>query len=138
MCVIDCGTAITVDAVDADGQHQGGLIVPGLEMMRGALLKHTHGVIYDMEADSSVEADLLGRNTRGCVEGGTLYAVIAFIDRVVSDLRKELGGEMQCSITGGDAPRVLPLLRGEYRHEPHLVLQGLARLAGSEGAEPAS
>ena len=36
-CIVDCGTAITVDLIDADGRHQGGLISPGLALMKKSL-----------------------------------------------------------------------------------------------------
>jgi type III pantothenate kinase len=41
LCVVDAGTAVKVDSVDADGQHLGGLIVPGIHMMREALMNKT-------------------------------------------------------------------------------------------------
>ena len=44
ICVIDCGSAITIDAVNAKGEHVGGLIVPGISMMRNALVKGTSGI----------------------------------------------------------------------------------------------
>ena len=43
-CVIDCGTAVTLDVVDNDGQHLGGLIMPGLTMMRSALKQGAEGI----------------------------------------------------------------------------------------------
>ena len=44
VCVISAGTAVTVDFMGADGVHQGGSIMPGLEMMRQALIKETSGI----------------------------------------------------------------------------------------------
>ena len=41
VCVVDAGTATTIDLVTASGQHQGGLILPGLELMQSALLRRT-------------------------------------------------------------------------------------------------
>ena len=34
LCVVDAGTAVTIDLVAASGRHQGGVIVPGLDLMR--------------------------------------------------------------------------------------------------------
>ena len=42
-CVVDCGTALTIDALDANGVYRGGVILPGLALMRAALLR-TQGV----------------------------------------------------------------------------------------------
>lgn len=128
VCVIDCGTAITIDALTASGEHQGGLIIPGLTMMRRALLTDTQGIDSKMDDETGCCA-ILARDTQGGVNGGTLYTVISVIDRVTTDLATELGNSMTCLITGGDAPTLLPLLAGRYRHEPRLVLQGLAIFA---------
>lgn len=124
-CVVDCGTAVTLDALGADGVHLGGLIVPGLNMMRQALTANTRGIPDEPEGQVS----LLARDTRDAVTGGTLYTLVAVIDRVTEDVTVELGGRLERIITGGDAERVLPLLTGPYRHEPDLVLQGLAVMA---------
>lgn len=128
VCVVDCGTAITIDVLTADGGHQGGLIVPGLTLMRRALLANTQDISSKMGGETGAIA-ILARDTQGGVNGGTLYAVISVIDRVTADLAAELGGNMTRVITGGDAPALLPLLAGNYRHEPLLVLQGLAIVA---------
>ena len=128
VCVIGCGTAITIDVLTASGEHQGGLIVPGLTMMRRALLTNTQDIGSKM-GDESSEIDILARDTQGGVNGGTLYTAISVIDRVTTDLAAELGNNMIRVITGGDAPALLPLLAGQYHHEPMLVLQGLAIFA---------
>lgn len=133
VCVIDCGTALTVDAVGADGQHLGGLIVPGLGMMRDSLLDGAQGIDYATESEVENADSLLAHNTRGGVEYGSLYTILAFIDRVSTDLQRELGDNMQCILTGGDAPDILPLLARDVLHQPHLVLEGLAiRVTESE------
>lgn len=127
-CVVDCGTAVTVDVLDQDGQHLGGVIMPGLHLMRHALLE-TAQIAYTPGAHESAHLAPFARDTQEAVNYGTLYAVIAGIERVVSDAVTTVGGDMSRFITGGDAPRLLPLLGAGYRHEPHLVLQGLARIA---------
>lgn len=131
VCVVSCGTAITIDVLTGNGEHQGGLIVPGLSMMRRALLEGTQGIAQNLTpSGSGGQPALLARDTQGGVQGGTLYATVAVIDRVVADVGAELRTAMTCVITGGDATTLLPLLAGRYRHEPDLVLQGLAIIAG--------
>ncbi|MCU0937015.1 MAG: type III pantothenate kinase [Gammaproteobacteria bacterium] len=131
-CVVDCGSAVTADALSAEGEHLGGLILPGLALMRHSLQQGTAGVRPAGDADVS----LLARNTAGAVAGGTLYALVATVDRIASDLTAELGGRVEALLTGGDAPLLLPLLGRRWRHEPDLVLRGLAVLANevAEGA----
>ena len=130
-CVVDCGTAITIDAVSENGKHQGGLILPGITLMRDSLCKRAVGVKLDEEPCTDASRSLLARETTGAVIGGTLYAAVASIDRITADVRAELGSRTRCIITGGDAPVVLPLLSGSYQHKKDLVLEGLAHIAKS-------
>jgi type III pantothenate kinase len=127
VCVIDCGTAITIDVVSHNGEHLGGLIIPGIEMMRNSLVKGTTGI--KLQKAQPAEVSLLARDTEGAVIGGTLYTSIAVIDRVVSDITETLGRNIAYVITGGDAANLLPLLQHQYISEPDLVLQGLALVA---------
>jgi len=127
-CVIDAGTAVTIDVLNANGVHQGGLIIPGLAIMRRALLENTEALQPATETPASGDVSLLARDTQDGVNGGTLYALVAVIDRVVADVRTELGSEMTRIMTGGDAETLLPLLAGNYHHHPDLVLKGLAAL----------
>ncbi|TNF38440.1 MAG: type III pantothenate kinase, partial [Gammaproteobacteria bacterium] len=67
VCVIDCGTAVTLDMVNANGQHLGGLIMPGLDMMLSGLMKGTQGI-----QATAGNACPLGRNTADAVYSGCL------------------------------------------------------------------
>ncbi len=124
-CVVDCGTAVTVDALSADGEFLGGVILAGLHMARAALLADTQGIRGADGADS----DCLARVTGDGVAAGTLFGLAGAIERVVAEQRKRLGAEARVVMTGGDAPRLLPLLSGRIAHEPDLVLQGLKLIA---------
>ena len=94
-----------------------------------SILRSTKNLYIVKMGNESSEIDILARDTPGGVKGGTLYTVISVIDRVTTDLAAELGNNMTRVITGGDAPALLPLLAGQYHHEPMLVLQGLAIFA---------
>lgn len=121
-CVVDCGTALTIDLVAADGQHQGGVILPGLGMMQESLLRNTH-----LPVDSVDNKGLLAmaNNTRDAVTNGALYACVAAIDRVTHEAAQKTGKQPSCVITGGDSERLLPLLQQPCLHEPDLVLKGI-------------
>jgi type III pantothenate kinase len=123
--VVDSGTALTIDALAGDGRHEGGVIVPGIELMRRSLTSGTRG-ISDLEGGA---VSLLAADTAGAVHGGTLYTAVAAIDRITADVVSEWGGEGQRVITGGDAGELLPLLNATYHYEPDLVLKGLAVIA---------
>lgn len=128
-CIVDCGTALTIDALDRSGQHLGGLIMPGLGMMREFLLKNVPGIAEAKQKESAGGTALLAQDTKQAIAGGSLYAAVAAIDRVSNDVRTELKSPMELILTGGDAPQVAPLLRGPWRHEPQLVLKGMALIA---------
>ncbi len=123
--VIDCGTAVTVDALSASGQHLGGLILPGLKMMRDSLFSEAQG-IAETEQGDPVPGMLFANNTSTAVEVGCHYSIIAFIERVIADMKKEMGEDLNCILTGGDAEEVLPLLSVKVDHQALLILQGLA------------
>jgi type III pantothenate kinase len=133
--IIDCGTAITIDALDGDGKHLGGLIVPGMELMTSALAGNAAGIELQGEAESQ-SVSLLGSCTESAVAGGVLYTAVALVDRVCQDLRAELGNKAHMLISGGDAERILPLLANRVNHDPNLVLKGLAVFAeGTAGCD---
>ena len=129
-CIVDAGTAVTVDFLTADGEHSGGMIVPGLALSRGSLDQGT-GRIGSSESECESDSGLaLAGNTLDAVRTGTRYQLTAFLDRLMQDLVTR-GGEVHGLLTGGDAVTLLPLLRPPFEHRPHLVLEGLVELARS-------
>jgi len=127
VCIVDCGTAITLDMLGADGVHQGGLILPGVEMLQQVLLKNT---ALTNTSRTQEPASLFAVGTADAVNGGALYMAVAAIDRIVADMASALDAHPDVVITGGDARRILTLLACPARHDPELVLRGLAMLAG--------
>ncbi|MDP1707857.1 MAG: type III pantothenate kinase [Gammaproteobacteria bacterium] len=129
VCVIDCGTAITLDTLMDDGDHVGGIILPGLALMQRAVCDHTQLIATDV-AQAPYPLTPHARSTHAAVQCGALYAVVGAIERAVADTEAALGTEVSRIITGGDAQAVLAHLNGHYQHQPDLVLQGLAIVAG--------
>lgn len=127
LCIVDCGTAITVDMLAADGMHQGGLILPGVEMMKRMLLKNT---AVKSTSCTQASANLFAMDTEDAINSGALYMAVAAIDRIVADMAATPGAHPDVVLTGGDASRILTLLACPARHDPELVLKGLAILAG--------
>lgn len=120
-CLVDCGTAVTVDGLSPVGQHIGGLVLPGLWLMRRALAAHTNAIEETRAGDAAV---LLAHNTPDGVVAGTAHAIAACIDRVANEIKRRFN-EAQCIITGGDARFITPLLTDRFVMIPNLVLQGL-------------
>lgn len=126
LAVIDCGTAVTVDALSASGDFLGGIIVPGIALQRQALLAGTGGI----RAADGDESTALARSTGDAVAAGTLYAVLGAIERACGEFERALGAPFELVLTGGDALRIQAQLERSARHVPDLVLRGLARVAG--------
>lgn len=123
--VIDCGSAITLDAVSAKGMHAGGFIVPGLRMLERSLTGGTGSV----RIDSGVGRGLApGRSTTECVQNGVLRMSVAFITDAMVALQQSLQDTCSIFITGGDAGALTPFLPATIEHAPELVLNGLERV----------
>ena len=121
--VIDAGTCITVDFVDANGVYHGGAIMPGLKMNLQAL--HTFTAKLPLIDIEGVEkAPVLGRSTGESILAGTLGATLLALAGYVA-LYKEKAPELQVLITGGDARRLVASGANGWEYEPHLTLIGM-------------
>jgi type III pantothenate kinase len=130
VCVVDCGTAVTLDMVAAGGEHRGGLIFPGIEVMQQLLLENTAQLRL---AGKQPVATPLADTTAAGIYSGAVYLLAAGIERSVADMRTQQGISIDIVMTGGDAGRILPLLHGKAQHAADLVLRGIAMLAGEDG-----
>ena len=131
VCVFDCGTALTADVVAGDGRHLGGLIMPGLTMMRQSLSSGTEA-IPEISASGDQADNWLAGNTRDAVSSGTQYMQLAVIRQFVSDARKALGEEPVCVVTGGAARPVQAMLGDRCHYDPDLVFHGMLVMAGTD------
>ncbi len=128
VCVIDCGTAVTIDALNGDGRHLGGVIVPGIATMQQSLLRNTDGIARAIEPQDQAGHEVLANNTRTGLDKGALYAVCGAIEHTVTKIKRSTQMPIVCIVTGGDANSILAELEGDYHCHPHLVLQGLQAL----------
>lgn len=133
VCVVDAGTAVTIDAMDNTGQHLGGQIIPGIRLMSSALAGETYSIGVRRAVNRDPEPGLasFAGNTGDAVHSGTLNAVCGAIERASGAMRAA-GLRPRIVLTGGDASRILKQLGGSVLHRPHLVLQGLARMVQSK------
>ncbi|HKE94218.1 MAG TPA: type III pantothenate kinase [Povalibacter sp.] len=127
-CIVGVGTALTIDGVDASGQHLGGVIVPGPDLMVSSLLRNTSDIAQRAVQGSATQA-LFADNTLGAIHQGAAHALAALIERAIDSMRSKAGSEPALLLTGGAAPVIAPLIRVPYESVPDLVLQGLAHYA---------
>jgi type III pantothenate kinase len=121
-CLVVCaGTATTVDVLDAEGNFQGGLILPGVELMCRALAAHTAQLPL---ADGRFAG--LPRNTMDAIVSGCLQAQAGAVERMFEQVAALPGAS--CLVGGGAAGQFFDLLRVPKRRVDNLVLEGLARI----------
>ncbi len=128
-CIVDVGTAATIDGLDADGHHLGGLIVPGPDLMITSLMRST-SEIAPRSSSGHFDDRFFADNTLGAVYQGAVQALAALIERAVLVIESRTGAAPVLILTGGAGDRVRDLLGPELRWVPDLVLRGLAVLAG--------
>ena len=117
-CIVDCGTAITIDCLNNHGEHLGGLISPGLRLMKQSLYQGAENLSL---SDKQYKAGL-SSCTEAAIYTGTLYAAAGLIEKSINNL---------CScqtvvMTGGDAELLAKYLEFESIIEPDFVLKGLS------------
>jgi type III pantothenate kinase len=117
-CIVDCGTAITVDLIDADGKHQGGLISPGLTLMKKSLAEGTEVLQYYETNYAFGPANF----TEAAIHSGTLSAAVGLIKHVLTTQ----SSDTQLILTGGDAEIISKQLGIKPVIDTDLVLRGLA------------
>jgi type III pantothenate kinase len=132
LCVIDSGTATTVDLIDASGQHLGGAILPGIYTMRRSLGKYTSALFA---ADGLISP--FSDNTASGIAGGTGYASVGAMDRLVFEA-EQLVSDLTTVVTGGESQILESLMHASVIRDPLLVLKGVSVIAGEMSAEEIS
>ncbi len=127
--IVDAGSAITLDFVTNRGQHLGGYIVPGLNMMQQSLFAGTSGArVRAVTVDTSCMHLSPGQDTDAAVRNGCLAMAAGFIHNSLVSFESDA----VLFVTGGDADLLAPYTETDTlaRIRPGLVLDGLALVLG--------
>lgn len=120
LLVVTCGTATTIDALDADGRFAGGMILPGLATMAQSLALNTAQLPAIAELHF---AHLFADNTQDAIISGCMSAQVGAISLA---LTRRAGPPARCILSGGAASFIAPHLPGPCERVDNLVLIGLA------------
>lgn len=120
---VDVGTAVTVNAVRADGVFLGGAILPGPDLMARAL---ADGTAQLPPVDLPADAPPVGRSTEQAIAAGVLVGAAGAVAALVAGARRSVGPDAPVLVTGGGAGRLVAHLPADCRQVvPDLVLEGL-------------
>jgi len=125
LVVIDAGTAVTVDALDRRGDHLGGLIFPGIELLRRSLGRGTDLI----GAAGRPRPATPGDSTEACVSGGVWHGFKGAVREMAAAIQQPLGGRAKMIVTGGDAELVAAALAAQAPIiAPRLLFEGMTRI----------
>lgn len=120
--VIDAGSAITVDLVNGSGAFAGGAILPGMPLMARALNDYT--ALLPLLPPPDKPPAVPGTNTPTAMELGIYWAAAGGITAVLREYRSLCRSEMDVFLTGGDGPRLHPVLPQAHLW-PEMTLEGI-------------
>ncbi|NDC61049.1 MAG: type III pantothenate kinase [Betaproteobacteria bacterium] len=124
MVVVMVGTAVTVEAIDAQGQFLGGFILPGHGIMLRALESGTAGLRVP-----TGEVREFPTNTSDALTSGGTYAIAGAIERMVQHVRQHTHQEPLCYMTGGAGWKMAPSMSIECELVDSLIFDGLRQIA---------
>ena len=122
--VVMVGTAVTVDALDADGNFLGGFILPGHGIMLRALEAGTAGLHVP-----TGELQDFPTNTSDALTSGGTFAIAGAVQRMVSNVLARCGAQPVCIVTGGAGWKMMPSMSVECELVETLIFDGLLAMA---------
>ncbi|CAA6826528.1 MAG: Pantothenate kinase type III, CoaX-like (EC [uncultured Thiotrichaceae bacterium] len=128
--IIDCGTAVTVDAITADSVHLGGLITPGLGLLQDALFRRTQAKHMDKSLVDNPQ--IFTDNTAAAIGSGCLFSLVGTIEGICQRMQDQMTEQPLKIICGGDAARLHEWLRGDFMLRPAALMDGLQAIAEYE------
>lgn len=123
--VIDAGTAITYDFINAAGRYQGGGIAPGIQMKFKAL--HNFTGRLPLVQGIKEKFPLIGQTTQESLESGVLGGTVAEVEGIIGAYRQK-SEQLVVILCGGDAGFFESTIKHPIFVIPELVLIGLQRI----------
>ncbi len=124
LLVIDAGSAITTDFIDARGNYIGGNIAPGIKMRLRALHEYT-GRLPMIEKEGDTPS--LGYDTETAIRSGVISGVCHEIEGYIKDFQEKYGNVL-VFLTGGDENSLKNSIKSRIFADKYLVAKGLNRI----------
>jgi type III pantothenate kinase len=124
MVVVMVGTAVTVEAIDAQGKFLGGFILPGHGIMLRALESGTAGLRVP-----TGDVCEFPTNTSDALTSGGTFAIAGAVERMVQHVRQHCGAEPLCYMTGGAGWKMAPSMSVQFELIDTLIFDGLLEIA---------
>jgi type III pantothenate kinase len=137
LIVVDFGTATTFDVVAPNGDYEGGVIAPGVNLSVEAL--HQAAAMLPRVAVQRT-ATVIGKDTVPAMQSGIYWGYVALIEGVVARIKAEYAQPMMVVATGGLASLFTKQIDAIQHYDPDLTIHGLvlihARNARTASAAP--
>lgn len=124
LVVVMVGTAVTVEALDAEGKFLGGLILPGHGIMLRALESGTAGLHVP-----TGDVQVFPTNTSDALTSGGTYAIAGAVERMVQHVTQHCGAEPVCMMAGGAGWKMAPSMTRPFELVDNLIFDGLLEIA---------
>jgi type III pantothenate kinase len=122
--VVNAGTTMTVDALDGEGVFLGGMIVAGVDLMRGALARNTARL-----RPRPGRFAFFPSRTADAIESGAINALAGAVERMLRFMQQAGQAAPLTVLSGGAAQLIAPQLNGAVEVVDNLVLEGLIQIA---------
>ena len=122
--VIDAGTCITYDFINAEQEYLGGSISPGIRMRYSALHQYTSQLPM---LKTEEKAALIGGDTEESIHSGVINGVLAEIDGVIQRYIEQYP-DVKVVVTGGNVKLFDKGLKNSIFASPNLLMEGLNKI----------
>jgi type III pantothenate kinase len=122
--VVMVGTAVTVEAIDADGRFLGGLILPGHGIMLRALESGTAGLHVP-----TGDVRAFPTNTSDALTSGGTFAIAGAVQLMADNITRHCGQAPECIMTGGAGWKMAPSMSVQFELVESLIFDGLLEVA---------
>jgi len=122
--VVDFGTATTVEAVSAEGEYLGGVILPGVDAGAESLTSAAAGLpVFAPRRPSELKTS----TTEEALQSGLYYGTAGAVELIVKRMREKFGlsSNLPVVATGGRGAEFEPIIEAVTDLAPDLVLKGL-------------